>query len=429
MKKTSSKLRNLVIYQVFVRNHSPEGNFAGLRRDLGRIRDLGVDFVYLLPIHPIGLKNRKGTLGSPYSIRDYREINPEYGTMADFQALVEDVHGHGMKLMIDVVYNHTSRDSRLLSEHPEWFYRNAAGEFANRVGEWWDVTDFDFRKDKALWVELADTLSMYAAMGVDGFRCDVASLVPVAFWTYARKVVAKVNPHVVWLSESVHGGFVKYIRDRGFDAWSEAEIYGAFDMAYDYDVQPYMEQYLQGKHPLRDYLEALRRQEEIYPRDYVKMHNVENHDNPRIAALVGNDPDRIRNWHAFTFFLKGSAMIYAGAEFSSDRRPDLFDKDPVVRREDISDFIRILARLKKKPVFATGIYDLTAPAVDGVAVATFENDREKYVGVFNLGGVTGGAAVPIPDGRHRNLLDGTSVPVVGGTIVLGKKPIAVRLAK
>ncbi|MFA5006162.1 MAG: alpha-amylase family glycosyl hydrolase [Candidatus Izemoplasmatales bacterium] len=429
MKRTSPKLRNLTIYQVFVRNHTPEGDFAGLRHDLDRIRDLGVDFVYLLPIHPIGVKNRKGSLGSPYSIRDYREINPEYGTMADFQTLVDDVHAHGMKLMIDVVFNHTSRDSRLLMEHPEWFYRNEKGDFANRVGEWWDVTDFDFRKDKALWVELADTLRFYAQMGVDGFRCDVASLVPVAFWTYARKIVAKVNPRVVWLSESVHGGFVKYIRDRGFDAWSEAEVFQAFDMAYDYDVQPFMEQYLKGARPLREYLEALRRQEEIYPRDYVKMHNVENHDNPRIAALVGNDPAKIRNWHAFTFFLKGSAMVYAGAEYSSDVRSDLFEKDPIVRKDDISGLIRTLAKLKKRPIFANGVFDVVAPAVDGVAITTFEDAKEKIVGIFNLGQVEGSVAVPIADGRYRDLLGGRPFRVEGGAVVLGHDPVAVRIAK
>ncbi len=429
MKQTSVKLRNLVLYQVFVRNHTTEGDFAGLRRDLGRIRDLGADFVYLLPVHPIGVKNRKGTLGSPYSIRDYRQINPEYGTLADFQALVDDVHAHGMKLMMDVVYNHTSRDSRLLSEHPEWFYKNEKGEFANRVGEWWDVTDFDFYADKGLWVELADTLRSYAEMGVDGFRCDVASLVPVAFWKYARKVVAKVNPKVVWLSESVHGGFVKYIRDRGFNAWSEAEIYEAFDMAYDYDAQPFMEGYLKGKRPLREYLEALQRQEEIYPANYVKMHNVENHDNPRIAAQVGNDPDKIKNWHAFCFMLKGSAMVYAGAEYSSDVRPDLFDRDPVVRKADISDFIRTLARLKKRPVFATGKYQITIPAIDGVAITSFENTREKYVGIFNLGLASGSVAVPLPDGKHRNVLGGKRVEVTNGAVVLTAAPVIVKITK
>jgi len=429
MKSTSVKLRNLFIYQVLVRNHTPQGDFAGLVKDLERIKALGADFVYLLPVHPIGVKNRKGSLGSPYSIRDYRAINPEYGTMADFKALIDAVHAHGMRLMIDVVYNHTSRDSRLLAEHPEWFYRNEKGEFANRVGEWWDVTDFDFSSGKALWTELADTLASYAAMGVDGFRCDVASLVPIDFWTYARKVVAKTNRKIVWLSESVHGSFVKYIRDRGFNAWSEAEIYQAFDIAYDYDVYPYYEQYLLGKRPLKEYLEALKRQEEIYPGNYVKMHNLDNHDVVRIAGFVAGDPDKLKNWHAFNFFLKGAAMVYAGAEYSSDVRPSLFDRDPVIRKADISDFIRTLAKLKKRPVFATGIHEILIPETDGVAVVKLHDAKETFIGVFNVGLAAGSIPVPLADGRYRNVLGGKAVKIEAGSVTLAHEPIVVRLKK
>ena len=121
--------RNMTLYSVFVRNHG--GTFQAVARDVPRIRDLGVDAVWLLPIHPIGRQNRKGALGSPYAIADYRAVNPEYGTLEDFCALCDTVHRHGMKLLIDVVYNHTSPDSRLLQEHPEWFYRRPDGAFGN----------------------------------------------------------------------------------------------------------------------------------------------------------------------------------------------------------------------------------------------------------------------------------------------------------
>ncbi|MBQ1769210.1 MAG: alpha-amylase, partial [Turicibacter sp.] len=133
-KDTKVSLRQSVIYQVYNRNHNKSGTFRELIGDLKRIKELGVDILYLLPIHPIGDKDKKGTLGCPYSIRDYREINPEYGTLEDFKDLIKVTHACGMKLMIDVVYNHTSRDSKLLMNHPEWFYQNQNGEFANRVG-------------------------------------------------------------------------------------------------------------------------------------------------------------------------------------------------------------------------------------------------------------------------------------------------------
>ena len=428
MKNTKISQRNLVIYQVFVRNHTLEGTFKALIRDLDRIKSLGVDVVYLLPVHPIGTKNRKGTLGSPYSIQDYRLMNPELGSMSDFQTLIDEVHNRKMKIMMDEVFNHTSRDSRLLKEHPEWFYKNSKGEFANRVGEWWDVTDFDY-SDKALWVELADTLKEYAKMGVDGFRMDVASLVPLDFWFYARKVVSKVNKNVIWLSESVHGSFAKYIRDQGFSCSSESEIYQAFDMAYDYDAYPYYEAYLKGERPFKEYLEAIARQDEIYPQNYVKMKNLENHDCPRIADSVNNNMDKILNWTGFIFFQKGSTMLYAGEEYCSNIRPDLFEKNVFNRTDDIQKFITKLAKLKKRNVFSSGIYTVHYPEVDGVAYQTFENDKELLIGIFNVGLNSGKIKVELEDGAYKNILGSKKVKVVNKEITLSNQPIVLQIKK
>ena len=141
---TSPSLQNQVIYSVFVRNHTQEGTFRALIPDLARIRSLGVDILWLMPIHPIGKLCRKGSLGSPYANRDYRSVNPEYGSMEDFCTLVDAIHAHGMKCMIDVVYNHTSPDSVLWQEHPEFFYRRPDGGPGNHVGDWTDIIDLDY---------------------------------------------------------------------------------------------------------------------------------------------------------------------------------------------------------------------------------------------------------------------------------------------
>ena len=141
---TKIDLRKQMIYSIFVRNYSKEGNFEEVRRDLDRIKDLGTDIIWLLPIQPSGKEKRKGSLGSPYAISDYRAINPEYGTMEDFKRLCDDVHAKGMKIIIDCVYNHTSPDSVLAKEHPEWFYHKKDGSFGNRVGDWSDVIDLDY---------------------------------------------------------------------------------------------------------------------------------------------------------------------------------------------------------------------------------------------------------------------------------------------
>ena len=151
----NKSLRNQIIYQVFPRQHSKTSDFNGVTKDLDRIKELGVDIVYLLPIHPIGQKNKKGSVGCPYSIQDYRKVCPDLGTLEDFKKLIDETHKREMKLMIDVVYNHTSRDSVILNTHPEWMYKNEQGEFKGKVGDWWDVTDLDYT-NLDLWDELMD---------------------------------------------------------------------------------------------------------------------------------------------------------------------------------------------------------------------------------------------------------------------------------
>ena len=141
---TDAALRRSVIYEIYVRSHTPEGTFRAIEPDLDRIAALGVDIVWFMPIHPIGELNKKGSLGCPYANRDYRTVNPEYGTLEDFLHLVEAIHQRGMKCIIDVVYNHTSPDSTLVTEHPDFFYYKPDGTRGNKVGDWTDVVDLDY---------------------------------------------------------------------------------------------------------------------------------------------------------------------------------------------------------------------------------------------------------------------------------------------
>ncbi|MDP2425720.1 MAG: alpha-amylase family glycosyl hydrolase [bacterium] len=427
MLKTNIALRNKVIYQVFIRNHTLEGTIQALIQDLDRIKELGVDMVYVLPVHPIGELKRKGSMGSPYSIQDYRQISPDLGTMADFQTLIHEVHKRNMQFMMDIVFNHTSRDSVLLKSHPEWFYKNIHGQFANRVGDWWDITDLDFRKSKDLWVELIDILEFYAIQGVDAFRCDVASIVPLEFWALARKRVSRINKNIIWLSESVHGGFVKYLRDQGIDAWSEAEMYSVFDMAYDYDVFPYLEDAIAGKRPFKDYLEALHRQLEIYPANYVKMKYVENHDVERIMTLTNNNIYKSMNWIACSYFQKGAMMLYAGTEYLSNIRPNLFEKDVFTKEVDISSLISKLSKIKKKSIFSQSIYEVHIPVIEGVIYLSHRLGNKEWHGIFNVGQVTGQIQVKLPDGVYMNQLNKKRIHVQDSSIDCGKDPIYIEV--
>ena len=170
-----------VIYQVFVRNHTEEGTLKALVGDLDRIKGLGADILYLMPVQPIGVKGRKGSLGSPYAISDYSKINPELGDWDDFRLLVAAAHEKGLKVIADQVFNHTSRDSVLLSAHPEFYYRGPNGNLGNKIGDWSDVYDLDYGAPELI-DYLLGILDLFLDAGADGFRFDVASLIPASFF-------------------------------------------------------------------------------------------------------------------------------------------------------------------------------------------------------------------------------------------------------
>lgn len=425
--QTSKALRNQVMYSVFVRNHTPEGTFQALRGDLKRIQGLGVDIIWLMPIHPIGEKARKGSLGSPYAIRDYRAVNPEYGTLEDLKALVEEIHSLGMKCIIDVVYNHTSPDSLLAAEHPDWFYRKPDGSFGNHVGDWSDIIDLDYR-NRELWDYQIETLKQWAAI-VDGFRCDVAPLVPMEFWAKAREAVEPVRPGCIWLSESIEPGFITYLRSQNLVAHTDSEVYQVFDIAYDYDIFGTFRAYLEGKCPLEDYVNAVNGQEALYPENYVKLRYLENHDQDRAAALISNDRS-LRNWTAFCFFQKGMPLIYGGQEVGQAHRPDLFHRDPVCwdTGSDYSDLLRRLAAVKRDPILSNGSYRVTA-LPGNVLLAIHEWEGKMLLGLFCVGGVGTEAEIPLPEGSYEDLLTGEQMSVVGGYLWTTGEPLILKWEK
>ncbi len=418
---TPRSLRGQVLYQVFVRNFSEEGTFAGLQAQLDSIKALGTDILYLLPIHPIGQEKRKGTLGSPYAIRDYRAVNPEYGTLADFQALAQAVHDHGMRLMIDVVYNHTSPDSVLSKEHPEWFFHRPDGSFGNRVGDWSDIIDLDY-SHRALWDYQIETLCYWAKF-VDGFRCDVAPLIPLEFWLQARKEVEKVRPGCLWLSESIDPGFLSYLRSQDMIAHSDGEMYQAFDICYDYDCYGLLTAYLRGEGSLSAYADALNRQEVIFPDNYVKLRFLENHDQLRAAFLIP-DEAALKSYTAFLFCLSGMTLIYSGQEKGLSHLPSLFDRDvlsPEIRC-DLTPLISRLSSLKSDPLFMDSTCNVTAHAEHTLTVLRKKGER-SLAGIFPLTGKPATVPVALEDGFYRDRLSGQIVEIARGWYSGGAEPV------
>lgn len=206
------------IYEVNVRQYTEEGNFKAFEKHLPRLKELGADILWLMPIHPIGEKNRKGTLGSYYSVKDYNAVNPEFGTLDEFNSLVKMIHKMGMYVIIDWVANHTSWDNNWIEEHPEFYTTDSVGNIISPNPDWTDVADLNY-DNKELRKEMINALKFWVEeCDIDGYRCDVAGMVPTEFWIEARTELEKVK-NVFMLAE-----------------WDTPDVHLAFDMTYDLDL-------------------------------------------------------------------------------------------------------------------------------------------------------------------------------------------------
>lgn len=314
---------NEVIYQIFVRNYSKEGTFDKVTDDLERIKDLGVDILYLMPINEIGEKERKGTYGSPYASKDYFSISPDLGKIENLRNLIEKTHKLGMKIILDMVFNHTAPDSKLYYEHPEfYFYRN--GKPGNRVGDWSDIIDLDTSRNDTQ-DYLVSVLQYWVDQGFDGFRFDVASMIDFNVFKKARKQLGK---KVIFLAESIDTEFGEYLRSQNEIATRDEDMYPVFDVLYNYSWYRSMEHMLKFGKDKHFMVEAMNKDKEILPKGYLRTNCLENHDCDRIASLL-KDKEQLIEFTKFSYFLKGCPFIYAGQEYGNAHKPELFEKDPV----------------------------------------------------------------------------------------------------
>ena len=311
-----------VLYECNVRQFSPAGNFNGVRQQLPRLKDLGIDILWLMPIHPIGLEKRKehpGDLGSPYSVQDYLAVNPDFGTLGDFKALVREAHELGLKIILDWVPNHTAWDAVWVKEHPE-FYTRVAGQMTaplNERGEsmgWDDVADLDYRNVPLRRAMMAALQYWLRETDIDGYRVDMAGLVPNDFWAEVRPTLDSIKP-VFMLAE-----------------WQDepAHFKSAFQANYGWrwkDVTKDIWAGRQAPHALDTLLDHL---DDYYPGGYYQMYFTQNHDentwNGSEEALYGASAD------AFTvlaFTWQGLPMIYNGQEDALRQRLAFFKKDPI----------------------------------------------------------------------------------------------------
>lgn len=328
-------VRDGVIYQIFPRAFSPEGNFQGITAQLDRLKDLGVNIIWLMPIHPIGQEKKKGTIGSPYAVRDYYGINPDYGTKEDLKKLINEAHRRGIKVIIDIVANHTSWDS-VLMKHPEWYKHDASGKITYPY-DWFDIAALDY-SSKELRRYMMDMLKYWIReFDLDGFRCDVAGEVPTDFWENARAELDKVKLDIFMLAEAHKPDLqVK-----------------AFELDYSWPLHSALTDVLLGRGRATDLRAAWEKEFTEWPRGAAHMRFSDNHDERRAIARFGEPAALAAS--AFTFTLDGVPLIYNGMEVGDTTEsgaPALFEKLPIFwpiaeRRPEFPRFYQRMIALRK----------------------------------------------------------------------------------
>ncbi|MCF8366101.1 MAG: alpha-glucosidase C-terminal domain-containing protein [Bacteroidales bacterium] len=304
--------KNATIYEVNIRQFTPEGNFKAFESHLPRLKAMGVDIIWLMPIHPIGEKNRKGDLGSYYSVKDYYAVNPEFGTMEDFKALVEKIHDLNMFVIIDWVANHSAWDCNLVEKHPEWYTRTPEGDFQPTPWyDWSDIIDFDYNQP-GIREYMTEVLKYWVReTNIDGYRCDVAGFIPVDFWDNVRNELDQIKP-VFMLAE-----------------WESRDLHAnAFDMTYSWSLWDKMHNVATGKQGLHVLNEYMAHHVNTFPRNAYRMTFVDNHDkNSWEGTSFSNFGNALEACMVLQCTVEGMPLIYSGQEAGLNRALNFFDKD------------------------------------------------------------------------------------------------------
>src|SRR5262249_10679832 len=312
--------RSAVIYELNTRQYTPSGTLAALLPHLIRLKRLGIDMLWIMPVQPIGKLNRKGTLGSYYSIAEYGAINPEFGTMADFRSVVDSAHRLGMKVILDWVPNHTAFDHTWTVQHRDYYTLRADGSISvardneGKETDWTDVADLNY-DNRDLRRAMIEAMRWWVdSTGIDGFRCDVAWGVPYDFWREARRALIAAKPALFLLAEA-----------------EAPRLHAYFDMTYGWEFHHLLNQLAQGKRTTADLGLFLAREDSTYAPDDYRMYFTSNHDE---NSWSGTEFERMGANHLPAFILSATVrgsmpLLYTGQEASLHKRLRFFDKDTV----------------------------------------------------------------------------------------------------
>lgn len=324
--------KNANIYEVNIRQYTPEGTINAFRKHLPRLKDMGVDILWLMPVQPIGVKNRKGSLGSYYSVRDYKTVNPEFGTMDDLKALISEAHQKGMHVILDWVANHSSWDNVWAKEHPEYYEKNEDGSFHSPY-DWTDVIEFNY-DNPAMRDSMIRALEFWVKeTDVDGYRCDVAGMVPTDFWNDARTRLEKLKPVFMLAEDEDNVGLVEY----------------AFDMNYTWKMMHLMNDIAKGNKKVSALWDNLAWSKQTFPSYTYRMYFTSNHDE---NSWNGTTKERLGNgaqaFAVLTYVVPGMPLIYSGQEAGNTKPLRFFEKDTIDwSNVALGGFYKTLNELKK----------------------------------------------------------------------------------
>ena len=370
-------VKNATIYELNIRQFSQEGTFKAIEKQLPRLKKMGINIIWLMPVQPIGVINRKGSLGSYYSVKDYLKVNPEFGTDEDFRSLVKAIHSQGMYVILDWVANHSSWDNMLATQHPEWYTKSREGRFQPTPWrDYDDIIDFDYSQP-GLRKYMTEALKFWVKeYDIDGYRCDVASFVPIDFWENARKELDAIKP-VFMLAEAED----KELHRRAFDA------------TYNWTLWNILHQIAINNKSVKTLGEAyIAEHVSIFPKEGIRMNFIDNHDkNSWEGNQYSNFGPALKAVTIFTVMMDGMPMVYSGQEAGLNRSLLFFEKDPIVwkKHENEALYTTLFALKHKNQALWNGnrggeMVRIMNDKMDQIISFVREKNGDKVITLINL---------------------------------------------
>ena len=401
---------NSVMYEVNIRQFSPEGTFAGVEAQLPRLKDLGVDILWLMPMYEIGTEGRKGTLGSYYAISDYKKVNPEFGTMEDFEHLVSEAHKLGFKVILDWVANQTAPDNVWMTGKPADFYERDSLGNAIYEYDWTDTRSLNYENEDVWWAQ-DDAMRFWLAKGVDGFRCDAAGEVPAEFWKGILPKMNKDFPDIYLLAEAERDNL--------------ADPAETFDANYAWELHHLLNSMAQGRKTVADLKDYVARDAARFPKEAYRLMFTSNHDENSWSGTEFEREGVAANACAVLCFTlpQSQPLIYTGQEIGLSRRLEFFEKDPITdwSANEYTTFWKTLVDLKhNNPALAAGerggkmVWWELPEGLDGIVAFHRELKKNKVIVVANFG-VAPEEEEPVAETVQEEATDNRPQGETGGT--------------